>query len=345
MNLSKRLFGKYKGSDVYEYTLDNGNHLNIKILNLGGIIREINYKGKNRVLGLDNVEGYVNSDAYFGALVGRVAGRISKGIIEIDNTIYKLDQNEGSTCLHGGSQGFSFKLWELEGEEVTDNRVSITLKYISPDMEGGFPGEVTVYAKYTVDKENSLTIEYFATTTKATPTTLTNHSYFNLNHDLKEGILDHILTIDGDYYIRLDEKNIPIEIAGVEGTPFDFRHGKKIGTDMDLTHEDLLHTKGYDHPIILNKNKGGQIRLYSESSGISLSIETTEPVVVLYCGNGLDDSTILSGGERTFKYQGVCLETQWYPDALNQPFLPNNILKADERYYSKTIYKWNQNKA
>lgn len=339
MNLSKDIFGKHNNKNVIEYTLGNEKDLEVKILNLGGIIREINFKGKNRVLGLDNVKGYINSTAYFGALVGRVAGRISGGKIEVENEVYKLDQNEGSTCLHGGEEGFSFQLWELEEEIVTENSASITLKYISPDMECGFPGEVTVYTKYTVDKDDSLNIEYFANTNKSTPLTITNHSYFNLNDDLNEDILDHILRIDADSYIKLNEKSIPIEIAKVEDTPFNFKDNKKIKDDMNLDNEDLKTTGGYDHPFILNKNDGKQIELYSEKSGVGLSIETTEPVAILYCSNGLDKSTLLSNGEPAFKHQGVCLETQWYPDALNQEFLSDNILKPDEKYYSRTKYR------
>lgn len=340
MRLSKKNFGTYKDKNVIEYTLDNEKDLNIKLLNYGGIIREINYKGKNRVLGFDNIDSYVKSTDYFGALVGRVAGRISNGKINIDKKSYNLDCNENSTCLHGGEEGFSFQLWELEEEKNTNDLTSVTLKYISPDMECGFPGELTVYAKYSIDKTDSLTIEYFAKTNKSTPITLTNHSYFNLNDNLNESILNHILRIDADNYLKLDEKNIPINISKVEGTPFDFRFGKAIKEDMDLTNEDLKYTGGYDHPFILNENSCNSIELYSKKTGVKLNIETTEPVVIFYTSNGVDGDISLSGGEKVFKYQGVCLETQWFPDALNQKFLPHNILRPSERYYSKTKYSF-----
>ncbi|MCF6462855.1 aldose epimerase family protein [Clostridium sp. Cult1] len=342
MKISKKIFGIYKDQNIIEYTLSNEKNFNIKLLNYGGIIREINYKDKNRVLGFDNIDSYVNSTGYLGALVGRVAGRISNGKIYINNKPYDLDKNEGSTCLHGGRKGLSFQLWELEEEKITKDSASITLKHISPDMEGGFPGELMVYAKYTIDKEDSLIIEYFAETNKSTPITLTNHSYFNLNDDLNENILDHILRIDGEEYIKLDEKNIPLKISKVDGTPFDFRHGKAIREDMDLTSEDLKITGGYDHPFILNRHNDYPIELYSEKSGVRLIIETTEPVVILYTSNGIDEDLLLSGGEKTFKYQGVCLETQWFPDALNQKYMPKNILHPNERYYSKTKYSFKE---
>lgn len=340
LEIKDNLFEIYNNQNVTEYTLDNGQNFQVKILSLGATIREINYKGKNRVLGFDNVKDYLNVRTYFGALVGRVAGRISGGEIDIGGEKYVLDQNEGTTCLHGGKEGFSFKIWELVHQNITDESASITLKYISPDIECGFPGELTVIVRYTIYKDDSLKIEYFANTTKETPITLTNHSYFNLNDDLKEDILNHRLRIDSNNFIRLDKKGIPIEVANVANTPFDFVEGKSIGKDMDLTHEDLKFTEGYDHPFILNKDSNNQIELYSNKSGVKLFITTTEPVVILYCSNKLDGGYRLSEGEKTFKYQGVCLETQWYPDVLNQDFLPDNRLKPGEEYYSKTIYEF-----
>ncbi len=342
MKILDNLFGSYNNQDVREYTLDNGKNLRLKVLNLGGTIREINFNSRNRILGFNSVEDYINSRTYFGALVGRVAGRISNGEISIDGRKYKLDQNEGTICLHGGKDGFSFKVWEFLESSVCNDAVSLTLKYISPDMECGFPGEVTVLVKYTVYKDDSFTIEYFAQTTKDTPITITNHSYFNLNDDLNENILDHILKIDADKYIKLDEKNLPVEMASVENTPFDFKKGKTIKSDMDLSNMDLRYTEGYDHPFILNKSDDNQIILSDGKSGVQLSINTTEPVVILYCSNKLGEDFLLSNGEKTFKYQGVCLETQWYPDALNQDFLPANILRPGEEYYSKTIYTFNK---
>lgn len=343
MKIEKKPFGQYKDREVIEYSLDNGNDLEIKILNLGGTIREINYKGKNRVLGFDNIEGYINGSGYLGALVGRVAGRISNGKIKINNKVYQLDQNEGTNCIHGGKDGFTFQIWDLEEKIVNEDSISIVLKYISKDMECGFPGELTVIAKYTLSKDNSLTIEYFGETTEDTIITLTNHSYFNLNDNLSISILDHVLKIEADNYIKLDENNIPVKISKVDNTPFDFRKSKEIKRDMDLNHKDLKSPEGYDHPFILNKDNKEEITLYSKDSGVLLNIETTEPVVVLYCSNKLDENIPLTHGHKSFKYQGVCLETQWYPDAINQDFLPNNILKSNEKYYSKTKYTFKSN--
>lgn len=342
MKIKETSFGKFNNKVIKEYTLDNGNNLSLKILTLGATIREVNFNGKNRVLGFNNIEDYISSRFHFGALVGRVSGRISKGKIQIGEKDYKLDQNEGTTCLHGGKEGFTFKIWKLENKEITNEFASITLKYISPDLESGFPGEFTAFVKYTILKDDSFEIEYSGFASKNTPVTLTNHSYFNLNDDLSTDILDHDLTINADKYIKLDQNNIPTGIAEVEDSPFDFRRGKTIKAHMNLNHYELKHTEGYDHPFILKNVNTNQIELYCKESGVRLILFTTEPVVVLYCSNKLRGGYMLSEGIETFKYQGVCLETQWYPDAINQEFLPDNILEPGNKYYSKTRFKFSQ---
>ena len=339
MYLEKRLFEVYKGREIIEYCLKNNNHMEVKILNLGATIREIIYQGSNRVLGFDHIESYLDQGTYMGALVGRVAGRISGGKFIIKDKVYELDKNEGTTCLHGGNQGVSFQIWKLEKEIITEDSVGIVLRYISRDLECGFPGNMDILVRYILGEDDSLTIEYFAETDKDTIITLTNHSYFNLN-DLNEDILNHELMLDANEYIRLNEINLPIGLADVENTPFDFRDGKTILKDMDLSHRELIRSEGYDHPFVLNRNNDIPIILSSKKSGIKLSIETSEPVVILYCSNKLKEDLPLSDGAKTFQYQGVCLETQWYPDAINQDFLPKNLLKSGEKYYSRTRYNF-----
>ncbi len=340
MKITKKRFGEYHNKEVLEYTLDNGRDLNIKVLNLGCILREINFKGKNRVLGYSTVEEYLNNEGNVGTVVGRVAGRISNGRINIDGKVYELDKNEGSTCLHGGSEGFARQIWEIVDEEIGEDYISLKLKYISNHMESGFPGRLVVYTKYIINKYNDMIIEYFAETDKPTIVSLTNHSYFNLNNDLNEDILNNSLKINSDEYISLDKANIPKSIKKVEGSPFDFRIDRTIDEYMDLSHVDLKNTEGYDHPFILKKDKNKEIFLKSNTSGISLSIETMEPTVVLYTSNKLKEGMDLSGGEKTYRYQGVCLETQWYSDAINQDFLPKNILRRGKEYYSRSKYSF-----
>lgn len=342
MEIKEISFDIYNDQCIKEYTLDNGNNLSLKILTFGAIIREIKFNRKNRVLGFDNIEDYITSRFYFGAIVGRVSGRISEGEVQIGGKYYKLDQNEGTTCLHGGTQGFSFKIWKFDSSKITDKSASITLKYTSPNLECGFPGELTIFVKYTIYKDDSFTIEYRGSTSQDTPVTLTNHSYFNLSDDLSNNILEHYLKIDADKYIKLDQNYIPTQIIGVENSPFDFKLEKTIMSDMDLNHEGLKYTGGYDHPFILNNGGASQVELFCKDSGVKLRLSTTEPVVIIYCSNNLSEGYILSEGNGTFKYQGVCLETQWYPDALNRDFLPDNILEPGEQYYSKTRIEFNQ---
>lgn len=340
MKITKEKFDEYKGKDIFEYTLENGKNLKVKILNFGGIIRKIEYCGRNRVLGFDNIKDYIEGGAYFGAIIGRVAGRISNGRITIDNKVYELDKNEGSTCLHGGFNGFSFQYWEAIEKVETENYVSIKFKFISRDMECGFPGNLITYVVYSLDKNDRLIIEYFAKTDKTTIVTFTNHSYFNLNNSLSKSILNHKLKIAADNYIRIDPDSIPIEIASTINTIFDFKEKKRIGEIMDLSHPEIRSYDGYNHPFILKDTEKSQIELYSEDSKVKLNIDTTEPTVILYCGNMINKDMFTSEGIPTFKYQGVCLETQWYPDALNHEFLEDNILEKDSEYYSKTIYKF-----
>lgn len=340
MNIVKRNFGSFKEKEVIEYSIENGQDLEVKILNLGCIIRELNFKGKNRVLGYKTLEDFLNRKGNLGTVVGRVAGRISDGQISIDGQAYELDKNEGSTCLHGGSDGFARQVWDLVEEEIGVDFISLKFKYVSQDQEGGFPGELIVYTKYTINKNNEVIVEYSGKTNKPTIVTLTNHSYFNLHDDLRQGVLDQGLYINADKYISLDESSIPKAIKEVEGSPFDFRQERIIGEAMDLDHEDLKKTKGYDHPFILKKDKKDEIILRSRESGLELRVETTEPTVVVYTSNGLKEGMELSQGEITFPYQGICLETQWYSDAINQDFLPKQILRPGEEYSSKTIYKF-----
>ena len=338
MDIRKNSIGKHRGKEIFQYTINNNLGLELKILNLGCIIRELNFHGKNMVLGYARPEEYLTCGGNFGSVVGRVAGRISKGQVTIDGKTYDLDKNEGDTCLHGGHEGFGSQVWDLVEEEIAKDFISLKFKYISKDMESGFPGQLSLYTKYTINRDNEIIIEYFGQTDKATILNLTNHSYFNLNTGLDETILDHKLFVRADQYISLDSKSIPKEIKNVGDSPFDFRQDRTIGEYMDLSHKDLKETRGYDHPLILSKDGKDEIILSSRESGISLRVNTTEPTVVVYTSNKLEEGMKLSGGENTFLYQGICLETQWYPDAVNQEFLPKKILRPGDKYYSRSSY-------
>ncbi|MDX9916991.1 MAG: aldose epimerase family protein [Gudongella sp.] len=341
MKISKEKFGMMNGKEIYEYTLDNENGLVVKIIEYGAIIREINYKGYNRVLGYNTLDEYLVDKNSFGAAIGRVAGRISGAEITIGDDVYKLDSNEGANCLHGGNHGFGKVAWEFHEEIINATSISLVLKHLDKDRENGFPGNLQTYIKYTLGKYNSLVIDYNARSDKDTLITLTNHTYFNLDDDFSDNILFHKLRIDADRYISLDGNSIPLGIKNTEGTVFDFREEKYIGRDMNLEDQELKETLGYDHPFILNKSTVNEIELFSEKSGVRMSVQTTEPVVVVYAGNKFDEKTTFGKDVRLKKYHGIALETQWYPDAINQKFLPDNILKRGEEYHSRTRFIFN----
>ncbi len=337
--ISTAYFGSMPdGDSVYLYTLKSVSGTTVKITNFGGIITEIhtadtNGKMGNIVLGFDNLEQYLAGHPNFGALIGRYGNRIAKGSFELDGETYSLAINNGENTLHGGIVGFDDVLWDASIVE-TENGEGLELKYVSVDMEEGYPGNLDVTVLYELI-DNQLEINYWATTDKATPVNLTNHSYFNL---AGEGtILDHILTMKASHYTPVDEGLIPTgEIAPVEGTPFDFRTPKAIGQDYEAT------IIGYDHNLVLDRENETLISvvlLEDPKTGRTLETLTTEPGVQFYSGNFLD-GTITSGDITYEKNAGLCLETQHYPDSPNQPDFPGTILRPGEKYWTKTVYKF-----
>jgi aldose 1-epimerase len=325
------------GDSVFLYTLKS-ERTTVKITNFGGIVTKIitpdkNGKMGNIALGFDNLDQYLAGHPNFGALIGRFGNRIAKGSFELDGEIYTLAKNNGNNTLHGGTIGFDDVLW---GAEIIDNGYggALQLKYLSKDMEEGYPGNLHVTVEYELI-DNDLEITYRATTDKATTVNLTNHSYFNL---AGEGtILNHTLKLFASSYTPVDDELIPTgEIAPVDGTPFDFRNAKAIGQDIAKTEG------GYDHNLVLDRDSDDLQRfatLVDSTSGRVLSCFTTEPGVQFYTGNFLDGS-ISSNGISYEKNSGLCLETQHYPDSPNQANFPNTILRPGEEYYTKTMYRF-----
>jgi aldose 1-epimerase len=325
------------GDSTWLYTLSSDD-VTVKITNFGGIVTEIIAPDKNGnpgnvALGFDNLEQYLAGHPNFGALIGRFGNRIAKGKFELDGETYTLAINNGNNTLHGGIIGFDDVVWEPEVIE-TENGEGLQLKYLSVDMEEGYPGNLDVTVLYEL-VGNDLEITYWATTDKATPVNLTHHSYFNLAG--KGTILDHILTLKASAYTPVDDELIPTgEIAQVEGTPFDFTEPKPIGRDIAQTEG------GYDHNFVLDKTPGELewiARLEDPKSGRVMEVLTMEPGVQLYTGNFLDGS-LVSNGTAYVKQFGLCLETQHFPDSPNQPHFPSTILRPGEEYYTKTIYRF-----
>jgi aldose 1-epimerase len=333
-------WGEKDGKKVYLYTLTNKHNMQVKITNYGCIVTawmapDKNGKESNIILGFDSLERYTAAVPFFGAVVGRYGNRIAKGQFTLDGTTYKLAANSGGNHLHGGTKGFDKRVWDVS--PINANKPSLKLHYISHDGEEGYPGNLDVTVTYTLTDKNELEIEYNATTDKATPVNLTNHSYFNLTGDVRNTILNHRLWIDADNYTPTDNGSIPTgEIKPVKGTPYDFTSSHKVGERIDSVRN------GYDNNFVLNRKSSGlkRVALVSdEISGRRLEVYTTEPGLQFYSANFLSPSLKLSNGQPVNRRTALCLETQHFPDSPNHPNFPNTILRPGEKFRSLTKYK------
>ncbi len=330
-----------EGDSASLFTMKNKNGLVVKLSNYGGIITEIrtpdrNGKAGNIVLGFDNLEQYLAGHPYFEAIVGRYANRIAHAMFSLDGETFSLAANNGNNHLHGGLKGFDKVVWDAK-PVVDPERCALKLTYLSPDGEEGYPGNLELTVSYEL-LDDRLIISYNATSDKATPLNLTNHSYFNLAGT--GDVLDHILYINASRYTPSDENLIPTgELAYVEGTPFDFRKPHPIGARLQEAGGNPI---GYDHNFVIDGKEKTMVRcakVMDPGSGRFLEVSTTEPGLQFYTGNFLDGS--LKSGERRYEqYSGFCLETQHFPDSPNQPNFPGTILRPGERYESQTIFRF-----
>ena len=331
------------------YTLRNTNGVVVKATNYGAIITSIVVPDRDGnmadiVFGYNRVEDYINAidRPYFGAVVGRYGNRIAKGEFTLDGVTYELAKNNGENHLHGGLMGFDKVVWDAK--PIGENALKLT--YLAKDMEEGYPGNLRVTVVYKLTDDNELVVNYHATTDKATPVNVTQHSYFNLKGEGSDTILDHELMLNADRYTPVDEGLIPTgELAPVKGTPFDFTKAKPIGRDIGIENEQLTNGLGYDHNWVLNRDEGSTdmmlaARVYEPSTGRVLEISTTEPGIQFYCGNFLDGRLVGKSGKPYVHRSGFCLETQHYPDSPNQPNFPSTILKPGEQLRSTTVFKF-----
>ena len=318
---------------IKEYKLINNNGISVMILSYGGIIKEINTPNKNGdieniVLNHKSNQEYLTDLFFMGAVIGRYANRIAKGTLTLDKNIFHLDKNEGENHLHGGYNGFHKKHWELI--EYDKKQKFVILSISSSDLESGYPGNLNCNVKYSLNNQNEFKIEFFAKSDKDTIFNPTSHSYFNLN-PAKNSILEHKLKINSNNYIPINNECLPNgSIESVINTPFDFTKFKKIDKEINNDFEQLKIGKGYDHCFVLNKNSSKAAELSSEASGRKLIISTNQPGIQFYSGNHL------SGFFN--KNQGLCLETQHFPDSPNNDNFPTTKLIANEKYYSETTY-------
>jgi aldose 1-epimerase len=349
VSIAKTEFGKTaKGEQVDLYTLKNQKGMEVNIMTYGGIITSLKVPNKAGVseevaIGFSDFEQYTKPNPYFGALIGRFGNRISKGKFTLDGKEYSLAINNRPNALHGGPEGFHRRIWTAE-EAKGGDKATLKLKYISKDMEEGYPGNLTVFVTYTLKNDNSLDVLYEATTDKKTIVNLTQHSYFNLSGDFTKPILNDEVVIDADKLVPVDANLIPTgQLTDVTNTPFDFRKPKLIGKDIAAKDDQIIKGGGYDHCWVLNnQNKGDRFAAsaYNAESGRLMEVYTDQPGIQLYTGNFLDGTLPMRKGGTYAHRTGLCLETQHYPDSPNQKDFPSTVLSPGENYKTKTTFKF-----
>lgn len=347
MKLSQKAFGSMAdGKQVTLYTLRNKNGMEMSVMNYGGIIVSLKVPDRQGnigevTLGYDSLQQYIDNNPFFGALIGRYGNRIANGGFNLDGQRYTLPTNDGTNQLHGGPKGFDKVYWDITpGSDST----FLTLTYMSPDGEQGYPGNLSAEVKYTLSDDNEVRIDYTATTDKTTVVNLTNHTYFNLTGDpAQNSILKHSLQINADYFLPVDEKLIPTgDRRPVSGTPFDFTKATVIGTRIDNADPQLKLGRGYDHCWVLNAHDGSlkQVATLTEpQSGRKMDVLTTEPGIQFYSGNFLNESVVARHGPCATR-SALCLETQHFPDSPNKPDFPSVVLKPGDTYQTTTVYRF-----
>ncbi len=346
--ISSESFGFTEDStEVKKFTLTNKNGLNMEVITYGAIITSLETPDKDGklddiVLGYDNLQGYINNNPYFGAIVGRYGNRIAEAKFSIDDSVYTLAANDGKNHLHGGIKGFDKVVWEAS-EINDDNGVGLKLTYTSVDGEEGYPGNLDVSVFYTLNNDDELEVQYHAKTDKKTVVNLTQHTYFNLT-GMKEDILNHEVMINASRITPVDSTLIPTgEFMPVENTPFDFTTAKAVGKDINADHEQIKLGNGYDHNWVLNESEDKMTHaatLSETKSGRIVEVYTTEPGIQFYTGNFLN-GRITGKDSVVYNHRyGLCLETQHYPDSPNQPDFPSTILNPNEEYLTVTKFKF-----
>ncbi|MGW2324151.1 aldose epimerase family protein [Streptomyces sp. NPDC001700] len=336
------------GTKVDRWTIDNG-RTRLSVLSYGGVVQSLEIPDRhgrraNVSLGFTDLDAYVASSPYFGALIGRYGNRIARGAFTLDGKAYQLPVNDGPNSLHGGDKGFDKRVWSVEPFRKGAD-VGLTLRRVSPDGEMGYPGQLTVRVDYTLTPAGDFRIDYEATTDKATVVNLTNHTYYNLAGEGSGSIYDHRLQIAASRYTPVDKTLIPTgELAKVAGTPFDFRRAKEIGRDIRDAHQQVLYGQGLDHNFALDKGLTRRpehiVTVTEPESGRVMKIATTEPGVQLYSGNFLTGTFAGTSGQVYRQGDGFCLETQHFPDSPNQPAFPSTVLRPGATYRSTTVHSF-----
>lgn len=344
MYIEKVLVATIKNEKVFSYNLRNTKGFGVNILNYGGIITDILVPDRdgnieNVITKYKDIETYEKNPSYYGALIGRTSGRIANAITELNGETLNLSLNYGINQGHGGFDGFHSKFYEVEICK-NDNEAYIELSRLSEDMEEGYPGNLEVKVRYSIDEDNSFKITYKGKSDKDTLVNLTNHSYYNLSGNCKEDILNHELYIDSDFLVELNNKEVPTgNLIEVTRGPFDFNLPKTIGRDIEDPHSQLEIGQGYDHPWILNGGDQVKLKLIHKGSGRCMDMYTNNNCVILYTMNYIDDE-VMENGNKPRRRDGIAIETQSPPIGVSDCFKKYSYLKSGEEYFKETIYKF-----
>lgn len=349
MSIKTEAFGITKnGEKVTKYILENNNGMKVEFLDFGAVIQSLyvpdrNGKFDDVVLGFDDIKGYEVNGSGLGAFIGRHANRIAKGKFAIGEKEYALEQNDRGNNLHGGAPGFNRVMYEAETFEEEGSQ-SVEFSRLSPDMEQGFPGNLDVTVTYTLTDENELLIEYLAVSDKDTVCNLTNHSYFNLSGHASGSAMGHQVMINAKKFTPTDDTMIPTgECVEVAGTPMDFNEMKTVERDINVDYKPLIQGSGYDHNYVLDIS-GDEIEkvaeAYDEKSGRVMEVFTNLPGMQFYSANFLNEQEYGKDGKKYGRREGLCFETQFFPDACNNRNFQTSILKAGQEYDYATIYKF-----
>lgn len=332
------------GKQTALYTITNLNGMEACITNFGARLVSLMAPGKRGmedvVLGFDNINDYISLKQNFGATVGRYIGRIKGARFVLDGKEHQLQGFGKGNISHGGKPGFANVVWDVVS--LTDS--SLTLRYLSPDGEAGFPGNLTVNLTYTLTAANALKLSYEATTDKPTVLNISNHSFFNISGHPEKDILHEKLTVNSKKIATFDkQKNLDGGFRKVKGTPFDFRLPKTIGQDIDQDDEQLNITKGYDHSFVLKNRKGKLLRqatLTDQEAGRQMLVYTTEPALHIYTANGLKGNQKGKQGIAYPRRSAICFEAMHLADSPNHPEFPSTTLRPGETWRSTTVYEF-----
>lgn len=339
------------GQAVSQYTLANRRGVTLKVITYGGIVTALDVPDRTGhaadiVLGFDSLRDYEahNGNIHFGALIGRYANRIAGGRFALDGKTWKLPVNDGPNTLHGGPDSFDAKVWTVTGTHSDATGSSVTLRYVSPDGENGFPGTLTTDVTYTLTGDNQIRIDYRATTDKDTVVNLTNHSYFNLAGQAGGSVERQLIEIAASRFTPTDDTSIPTgQLASVAGTPMDLRQLTPIGAHLRDAYPQLAIAHGYDQNWVLDQ--GGQsapafaARAYDPASGRFLELYTTQPGLQFYTANGLNGSVAGKGGTVYRQTDAFALEAEHFPDSPNHPAFPSTVLKPGETLHEVTVWR------